>query len=308
MSPEHSPDMAAFDSEATWDKASSKGNETEEDCSLRMQIDHAAIQGDLGTIVQILENVAKETPKGERHPLIQQLRGALSTAVESRRHDIADYLIGKGVIAEPSHGRLATINRDVAMLELLLQGGWDINEKIAWDDPPAFGRAVEDDELTDWFLLNGADPNARCGVDLTPLSIAVRDAPLATIRKLFEHGGSVASGQLLHHAVMNNVAEPTELIKYLVGQGSRINAIMYQSCPQSYDELLGLGFTLGTPLHEAAERGNLTIVRTLVAIGADASIRDSRGDLAEDRAQNDRHMAVSTFLRSLPASPVLARF
>ncbi|KAK0248428.1 hypothetical protein LTR91_011154 [Friedmanniomyces endolithicus] len=206
------------------------------------------------------------------------------------------------------------------MLEILLQGGWDINEAIAWDGPPALAdrylnhiswrlhsRAVEDVVLTDWFLLNGADPNARCGVDLTPLSVAVRDAPLATTRKLVEHGGSVASGQLLHHAVMNNVEDPTELIKYLVCQGSQINAVMYQSCPQSYDKLLGLGFTLGTPLHEAAERGNLSIVRTLVAMGADASIRDSCGDLAEDRARNERHTAVHTFLRSLPVSPVLAR-
>ncbi|KAK0308550.1 hypothetical protein LTR01_005179 [Friedmanniomyces endolithicus] len=271
------------------------------------QLNHAATEGDLGTIAQLLDNVAIEAPAGARHPLTQQLRGALSTAVESRRHNIAEYLLRKGAVAEPIHGKSATINRDVAMLELLLQGGWDVNEAIAWNDPPAFCRAVEADELTDWFLLKGADPNARCGVDLTPLSIAVRDAPLATIRKLFEHGGSVASGQLLHHAVMNNVAEPTELIKYLVAQGSQINAIMYQSCPKSYDVLLGLGFVLGTPLHEAAERGDLSIVRILVDMGANVSIRDSNGDLAEDRAQNERNTAVCTFLRSLPRSSALAR-
>jgi len=106
---------------------------------------------------------------------------------------------------------------------------------------------------------------------------------------------------------MNNVEDPTELIKYLVCQGSQINAVMYQSCPRSFDLLSGLGFTLGTPLHEAAERGNLSIVRTLVAMGADASIRDSCGDLAEDRARNERHTTVHTFLRSLPVSPELAR-
>jgi len=100
-----------------------------------MQINHAAMDGNLGTVVQIFDDVGKEAPAGKKHPLIQQLRDALLTAVESRRHDIAGYLIRKGVVADPRHGKSATINRDVAMLELLLQGGWDINEAIAWDDP-----------------------------------------------------------------------------------------------------------------------------------------------------------------------------
>ncbi|KAK1092541.1 hypothetical protein LTR48_004147 [Friedmanniomyces endolithicus] len=198
--------MASLYREATRNAGNSDEGRTKQD-RFCMQINHAAMDGNLGTVVQIFDDVAKEAPAGKKHPLIQQLRDALLTAVESRRHDIAGYLIRKGVVADPSHGKSATINRDVAMLELLLQGGWDINEAIAWDDPSVLAdrylnhiswrlhsRAVEDVVLTDWFLLNGADPNARCGVDLTPLSVAVRDAPLATIRKLFEHGGSVASG------------------------------------------------------------------------------------------------------------------
>jgi len=31
----------------------------------------------------------------------------------------------------------ATINRDTAMLDLLLQYGWDINTPTGWDAPPA---------------------------------------------------------------------------------------------------------------------------------------------------------------------------
>ena len=60
--------------------------------------------------------------------------------------------------------------------------------------------ALNDQKLTGWFLNQGADPNAECGsgLDLTPLSIAVADAPFAVISLLFDRGGSIEHGQLLH--------------------------------------------------------------------------------------------------------------
>lgn len=52
-----------------------------------------------------------------------------------------------------------------------------------------------------WLLDYGADPNKQCSIDLTPLSYAVEQASLPTVKQLLDRGGDVHKGQLLHHAV-----------------------------------------------------------------------------------------------------------
>ncbi|TKA57306.1 hypothetical protein B0A55_11464 [Friedmanniomyces simplex] len=171
---------------------------------------------------------------------------------------------------------MATDNQDLAMLDILLQGGWDINAAIEWCVPPALAFAVEDAALTNWFLQRGADPNAKCFLDITPLSAAVQYASIATIRKLFEHGGSITDGQLLHYAVLRDREERVEVIRYLVSKGSQVNAVLYQDSPRSFEQRKALG--LGTPLHAAAERGDLSVVHTLITMSADPS-QTARGSL-----------------------------
>jgi ankyrin repeat protein len=55
--------------------------------------------------------------------------------------------------------------------------------------------------MTIWLLDRGADPNARCDIDYTPLSYAVKYADLPTINFLLRHGGDVRKGQLVHNAI-----------------------------------------------------------------------------------------------------------
>ena len=144
--------------------------------------------------------------------------------------------------------------------------------------------------LTLWFLAHGADPNAECGLDLTPLSVAVAEGPFAIIELLLDPGGSTRYGQLLHYAVRRNQADHLEVIKFIISKGIPINDLMYQNRLDCYDQYTDFG--IGTPLHEAAEEGKQDIVELLLAEGADPLIMDANGELAIDRAQRAGHSAV----------------
>lgn len=152
-----------------------------------------------------------------------------------------------------------------------------------------------------WFLSNGADPNAVCGLDITPLSIAVRDARFAIIKLLFDHGGSTEHGQLLHFTMSRASPDRLEVLEYILNKGASINDIMFQNCLESYEQEKYSG--LGTPLHSAAEKGNLDMVKMLSAKGADPLIKDSRGQLAIELAEYHGFSVVVARLRPLSVLP-----
>ena len=158
--------------------------------------------------------------------------------------------------------------------------------------------AIKDKQLTYWFLAHNANPNAKCGLDITPLSIAVRDAPFDSIRLLFDKGGSIKSGQLLHFAAYRLLPDRIAVFEYILEmeQGASINSTMFQSCSESYEQERYSG--LGTPLHSAATIGHLDMVEMMLLKGADPFIKDSMGYLAIEDAEYFGRDAVVTRLRS----------
>lgn len=136
--------------------------------------------------------------------------------------------------------------------------------------------AVDDAALTQWFLSRGADPNAQCLLDITPLSAAVQYAPMSVIELLFEHGGSIAFGQLLNYAAWRELDDRVDVVIFLVAKGAPINNIMYQNRLDCYRQREA--FALGTALHDAAAIGSIDVVKTLVDAGAELRIQDSRGE------------------------------
>lgn len=162
--------------------------------------------------------------------------------------------------------------------------------------------AFNDEKLTRWLLCHGADPNAECVLDLTPLSVAVSEAPFAIIELLFNHGGSIKHGQLLHYAVRRNTSNCLEVLKFILNKGPLINNVMYQNRLDCYE--LQKSFGIGTPLHEAAEKGKLDMIKILLAKGADPLIEDVRGELAIERARGAGYIEVVEYLLplSVPSS------
>ena len=142
--------------------------------------------------------------------------------------------------------------------------------------------AVRSEQQTRWFLGEGANPNARCDWDNTPLSYAVREASLPTLALLVNHGGDLSRGQLLHFAVARQAPGRLAVVEWLLANGAHVNARMYENDRPSWIENRPLG--MGTPLHKAVEMNDEMTVRLLLSYNADRHVLDSVGRTAYDIA------------------------
>jgi ankyrin repeat protein len=131
--------------------------------------------------------------------------------------------------------------------------------------------AIKDRDLTKWFLDHGADPNKRCRLrDCTPLSYAVREAPFDIVKLLFEEGGEIHQGQLLHYAAMRTEGDSIQVLSFIYEQDPdlnelRLNKLLDEGTPEYFmNERSGLC----TPLHYASMSGSAEMVRFLKAKGA----------------------------------------
>jgi ankyrin repeat protein len=143
---------------------------------------------------------------------------------------------------------------------------------------PRNSHVLDDESLVRWLLDHGADPNARCDWDITPMSRAVSRASLPTIRLLFEHGGSVRHGQLLHFVANRKESDVTGIVDLLLDLGASLHELQYRDDKVSWAENKRLG--LGTPLHGAIQLENKDLVFHLLKRGADPMIKDSLGRTA----------------------------
>ena len=162
-----------------------------------------------------------------------------------------------------------------------------------------------DEDLTKWFLKNGANPDAECGLDYTPLSVAVTRAPLSIIELLFQTGGTTQHGQLLHYAANRREPQYAEVFTLLLSKGATgMNDRLYEHRPENYEMHKSIG--LGTPLHIAATAGLYDTVKHLLDHGADCSVVNSRGHLAKDCALFGQHFDVVELLSSAFSERTLA--
>ena len=146
-----------------------------------------------------------------------------------------------------------------------------------------------------WFLTHGADPNAPAGEwDVTPLSCAVAQAPVSTVKLLFEHGGSTAYGQLMNFASNRTDSEGVPIMQYLLNRGASINDTLWENRP---DLMHWAMVGASTPLHGAAAAGNVEAVRFLLEHGADRTKRSVRsGKLPIDVAQACKNIDIGNIL------------
>ncbi|KAK1809223.1 hypothetical protein LTR12_016417 [Friedmanniomyces endolithicus] len=270
-------------------------------CDIIRIIEDSSARGDLPAVEKAFAEL-QTSPGGD---LLAHAPGsALLIAIQNQYPPIVEHLLEHGAHIGENHIKIATLKRNTVILDLLLAYGWDVNMQLEWASPPPMALAVENSSLTAWFLSHGANPDARCLLDYTPLSAAVQYASLAVIKSMFDHGGSIHVGQLLHYAVRRESQDSLEVLAYILSKGPAINDIMYQRDLVSHGQQMM--FSLGTALHEAAERGKVEVVQVLVEHGANPSIKDTLGHTSMDRAERAGRHSIWVYLNSLtPRSSTL---
>lgn len=126
-------------------------------------------------------------------------------------------------------------------------------------------------------------------------------ASFEIIKLLFDRGGSLQHGQLLHYVIYRKKSDYLEVLDFLLDHGAPVNNIMYQNHVEMY--LMRMAFGLGTPLHKAAELGRLDIVKHLIEKGADPLIPDARRQTALELAESNGYDQVVEYLRAFSSPP-----
>ncbi|RMJ21689.1 Ankyrin repeat protein [Aspergillus sp. HF37] len=250
----------------------------------------ASAAGDVGRVRRLFDSTKPDSREGNYLLLLAQRNGHIR---------VTRHLVSHGIPIEANRVRDAIAASDYRSLSLFLDNGYDINQPKAWCTPSVLIHAFDNEDLCRWLLDRGADPNARCILDVSPLSIAVREAPLAIIKLLLQRGGSIECGQLLHYAVARDEPDYLEVLDFLLNKGlsAHINRVMFTNDRISYEWQKAFG--IGTPLHHAADDGKLDLVDALISWGADPSVKDERGKLAIDRSRWNERMEVVERLRGL---------
>ena len=132
---------------------------------------------------------------------------------------------------------------------------------------------------------------------MTPLSYACRKGKTSfdLIRLLFDHGGSVAYGQLLHYAVARTDNDRFDIMQYLLDRGAPINEVMYSN---HHSKWFFESAPMGTPLHWAAEQGATEMALFLLDHGADPTIKNTHGHTPSEVAEKCKKSQVGDLLRS----------
>ncbi|KAJ6088408.1 Ankyrin repeat protein [Penicillium sp. IBT 16267x] len=238
------------------------------------------VNGDMQGFVKTLDSL-RPNPRSEDFDICD-FYGVMIEAIKRDDAQFIKELFHRGLPMDPLYAFEALEAKSKSALEIFIQYGWDINQSMSELCPSVLGNAIENEEMTAWLLDHGADPNNGCAIDLTPLSCAVKSAPISVINLMLSRGGDVQKGQVLHHAIERR-SETIEVLKVLIENGAPINATMYQDHYPSWRLFYFMG--LGTALHKAAELGKVDVVRYLISEGADLSIKDANGRTAMECAQ-----------------------
>ncbi|KAF2772856.1 ankyrin [Teratosphaeria nubilosa] len=211
----------------------------------------------------------------------------LQKATQSGHEALAQKLLSFGVPIIMDIIDEAIRRQSVGLLRLFLEHGWDINEEVERCYPSALSIAIytqADESVVQWFLKNGADPNLRCKMDVTPFSIAVQEATMPVLELLFSHTRHPRNGQLLHHCARRTLQDSGEVMKLVLEKcpDLQFNDIMYHN--HAFCFALRSFIALGTPLHEAAKFGTKQVAQILLDKGADVTARTTRGRTAYELA------------------------
>jgi ankyrin repeat protein len=211
---------------------------------------------------------------------------ALDYAAEQGSEATLKRLLEGGVVASArdANGYTALHRaRSVKVAEMLVTAGASTTLAALDGKTPLHLAAMQDERVAEFLLRQGVDVNALDKSGQTPLYSAVRRG--STVLKLLEAGAMVNivdnEGKTpLHYAA----ADSSEVSKILVGKGISLGA----------KDKFG-----NTPLHEAAKVNRSHLVRILIELGADPTIKNLEGKTAPDLAEETaRAQAQKSFTKA----------
>lgn len=98
------------------------------------QVRLASLSGDLAAVRDAVERLDQKSYNPE---LRRRLHAGLYAAIENEHISIVSYLLSQDVKIMDMDFETATKIKSYPILQLLLDHGWDINQPMGWDEPPA---------------------------------------------------------------------------------------------------------------------------------------------------------------------------
>jgi uncharacterized protein len=246
----------------------------------------AAANGDAGLVQRLVAaggNVSAARWNGETAVMIAAGAGSLDTVQQLVLH-------GANVnVAEPRGGQTALMwaaaegHRDV--VAGLLEMGADVDATSRTGFTPLVFAAIKDDVASVKMLLEaGANPDVAVLSGAKPIIVAMQYRHTAVALTLLEGGADINVGDRAGNTTLHLAAQmgDTNLVRALLARGADPNA----RTPKSMAPMgarggggLGRGGTAGeqTPLMIAARSDRETVMRALVAAGADPALRAQDG-------------------------------
>jgi ankyrin repeat protein len=256
------------------------------------ELHQAARECDADQMRQLLSRSPSlnETDEDGRTPLL--------IAIDARQAECVGLLLEAGAdpLARDRKGRNAfratdeiADRRDRTAIRLYLVGNsvQDVSQDATGPMPWSLEHSVMHGQTraTKMLLELGADPNAAGRRGTTPLADAALKGNLEGVRLLLDAGARVdavsqAGAQPIHSAALGDNGE---VVRELVMRGADVNA-------RTRDEAQ-------TPLHFAAAMGKVKAVEALVELGADLTVKDSKGRTPLDAAERAGRTDIAAFLR-----------
>lgn len=158
--------------------------------------------------------------------------------------------------------------------------------------PLSLAAAADNVVAVQVLLDAGADPNLPSSDGTTPLEMALQYARIASACVLLRAGAQTP---------------PPSTFAYLLPAASATED--FQAAQDTVGLLINFGYDVNarvmgdTALHIAAELGNAALVDTLLEHGADTTLTNNRGEMAEAVALRFAHHAIARRIARVRAGP-----
>ncbi|KAJ8115552.1 hypothetical protein OPT61_g2823 [Boeremia exigua] len=203
----------------------------------------------------------------------------LATAIRNSREDLVPILLAHGIKPErPDVWAALEVLESTGSrtaLEMLLQGGWEIDQPLNENATSMLGYfVVQNQDLVAWCLSLGASPNASSPLGQTAMHRAAAYGSLKILRLLSSHGGLITDTDLVAHAALaycNGDKDRVDIIQYLLDNGAPIDEYYMGHSERWNTATNSLFLTYGrqNALHFAISFGKKELVEILLSRGAD---------------------------------------